>query len=449
MSEAATEPVVILVEDDEALRDATAQGLELAGFAVRAFDRAEPALDRLGAAFAGVVVSDIRLPGMDGMRLLAAVRALDPELPVILVTGHGDVPLAVSALKQGATDFLAKPFAIDHLVAGVRRALAHRSLVVENRRLRRTIEDQGAGEPLLGASPAMMRLRSAIAEVAAADVDVLVQGESGTGKSLVAALLHRQGPRRGRPFVTVDCASLADPLIELNLFGHAGDSVPHTRLARDGLIVAASGGTLVLDGVDAVPRRIQDRLLRVIDDREIHPVGAERASAVDVRVVSTSRLDLAAEVGAGRFSRAFHDRLALTRIAVPALRTRGDDRRLLFASFLDEARETFGRNDVEFDEASRDRVLSYDWPGNVRELRGYAFQHVQRNRIAPTDAVAPDLRRRVADFEAAIIVEALRGVNGSVARAIEVLGIPRKTFYDKLARHGISADQFRADRGRE
>jgi len=449
MTRSDSESGVILVEDDEALREATAQGLELAGLTVEAFDRAESVLERLEPTFAGVVVSDIRLPGMDGMGLLAAIRALDAELPVILVTGHGDVPLAVAALKQGATDFLAKPFAIDHLVAGVRRALAHRSLVIENRRLRQTIEELGAGEPMLGASPPMMRLRLTIAEVAEADVDVLVQGESGTGKSLVAALLHRQGPRRGRPLVTIDCASLVDPLAELNLFGHAGDSVPHTRLARDGLIAGASGGTLVLDGVDAVPMRIQDRLLRVIDDGEVHPVGAERATAIDVRVVSTSRLDLAAEVRAGRFSRAFHDRLALTRIAVPALRTRGEDRRLLFTYFLDEALKAFGRAAVEVDEASRDRVLSYEWPGNVRELRSYAFQLVQRNRAIPTDAAAPDLRRRVAAFEAAVIVEALHGAGGNVARAIEVLGIPRKTFYDKLARHGISADKFRAEQRRE
>jgi len=237
---------VIFVEDDDALRQATAQALELAGIDVLPFARADHAMAAVTRDFAGAIVSDIRMPHMDGLELLAAVRAIDADIPVILITGHGDIAMAVGAMRDGAADFLTKPFATDHLVAAVRRSLDHRALVMDNRRLR-LLAEQPADDPLIGDSPVMQRLRHVVRQLAEADIDVLVEGETGTGKELVATLLHRWGRRRARPLMAVNCGALSEGLAEIELFGHASDSVPHTRLSRVGQIAgpaaARAGGT--------------------------------------------------------------------------------------------------------------------------------------------------------------------------------------------------------------
>lgn len=433
---------VLFVEDDEALRFATVQALELAGLSVRAFAGAEAALAALPADFDGVIVSDIRMPRIDGLQLLARVRALDTDLPVILVTGHGDVPMAVAALRDGAFDFLTKPFATDHLVAAIVRALERRALVIENRRLRAALAAGEAESPLIGESAAMVRLRAAIRRLAAADLDVLVEGETGTGKELAALMLHRLGPRRGRPFVPVDCTALTDEGALVDLFGHAADSVPHTRLSRTGTIAASAGGSLLLDTVDDLSPAVQAALLRVIEEREVQPIGAPRPQAIDLRIIATSRGDLAQAVADGRFRDDLYHRLAMTRLHLPPLRAREHDRMLLFAAFLDQARAALGRPDHAIGERARQHVLSHGWPGNVRELRNYAFDCVLSSEGTPDEA-RQDLPSRVAEFETRVIVDALRASAGNVVRAVELLGIPRKTLYYKLGRYGIDPDAFR------
>jgi two-component system, NtrC family, C4-dicarboxylate transport response regulator DctD len=447
MTLVAQTPVVILVEDDEALRAATVQGLDLAGLVVRAFRGAEEALTAIVRDLDGVVVSDIRLPRMDGLELLTAVRARDAELPVILVTGHGDVPMAVGALKQGAFDFLTKPFAVDHLASTIRRALEHRSLVVENRRLRAAVAAAEDAGPLIGNSPAIVRLREAIHQLAEADVDVLVEGETGTGKDLVGTLLHRQSPRRSRPLISVDCAALPEALVEVELFGHASDSVPHTRLSRDGQIVLSDGGTLLLDAIDATSLPIQAKLLRVLEEREVLPLGAGRAHSLNLRVVATSSVDLASAVAAGVFRADLYHRLARTRLHLIPLRERTGDTLLLFAGFAHDAARQFGRPEMVMTDAVRAHLLSHAWPGNVRELRNYAWQLVlaqqEHSRTDELGSDRADLRSRVAEFEAAMISEALTRTRGNVVRALDLLGLPRKTLYDKLTRYGIDPQAFR------
>lgn len=438
-------PRIMLVEDDDALRHATAQGLELAGFAVQAYADAEQALARLDTIADGAIVSDVRLPRMDGLEFLAAVRALDPDVPVVIVTGHGDVAMAVRALKQGAYDFLTKPFAIDHLAATLGRALERRRLVAENRRLRAAVEAATAESPLLGDSTAMVAVRAAIRRFAAADVDVLVTGESGSGKDLVGTLLHRQGPRRARPLLTIDLAALSPEQSELDLFGHAADSVPHTRLSRIGQLVHASGGTLLIDNIDRASPALQQRLLRAIEDREVLPTGGIRADPIDPRVVAMTRADLAREVEAERFSGELLLRLGAFRIDLPALRTRDDDRMLLFAAFIEDAMAELDRPDAVIADADRMRVLAQDWPGNVRELRQFAFASVLRSEksgAAPTAAM-PSLRDRTAAFERMAIVGALQETDGNVVAALAMLGLPRKTLYDKFARYDIVPETFR------
>ncbi|KQN26336.1 Fis family transcriptional regulator [Sphingomonas sp. Leaf33] len=435
---------VIFVEDDEPLRFATTQALELAGYRVQAHGDARAALGSIPTDFAGAIVSDIRMPGMDGLAFLECVRAADPDLSVILITGHGDVAMAVSALHRGAFDFLTKPFAVDHLTASIDRAIERRRLVVENRRLKAEAEAAQSGSPLIGDSAAMVRLRATIAQLATADIDVLIEGETGTGKDLVASLLHRQGPRRGKPFVTVDCEALADGVADIVLFGHAADSVPHTRLSRDGLIVTASGGTLLLDAIECLPLSVQARLLRVIEEREVQPIGEARPVTVDLRVIATTRIDLTAAVAAGTFRTDLFYRLDSVRLRVPPVRERDGDAFRLFAAFVEEAQAQLGPLDFVLTDTVSRRVRDHDWPGNVRELRNFAFDAVLG--VAPDSPRAPesaDLPTRVAAYEADLIAAALRRHAGRVAAALGDLGIPRKTFYDKVARHGIDLDAFR------
>jgi len=442
----ALEQPVLFIEDDQQLRLATTQALEIAGLSVRAFDHAEAALDIVSGAFDGAIVSDIRMPGMDGLQLLAAVQSIDPDIPLILVTGHGDVRMAVAALKDGAFDFLAKPFAADHLVAVVRRALEHRALQVENRRLRATAEAADAESPLIGISIAMARLRAVIRQLAAADLDVLVEGETGVGKELVAQLLHCLGPRAGRPFIAINCAAWVDSNFEMALFGHATDAVPYTRLSRKGHIAASSGGTLLLDEIDSMPLAMQARLLRVLEEREVQPLGAERPEPVDLHVIATSKIDLEKAANEGSFRADLFHRLAMTRLRIPPLRERQDDAALLFDIFVEEAKAQLGRPDFTPDRASLRRVKLHGWPGNVRELRNFAFNAVlgqSSPAFAPASRTEGGLKERVAALEAATITEAIIDAQGNMSEAISRLGLPRKTFYDKVARLKLDLSTIR------
>jgi len=437
---------IIFIEDDDHLRAATAQALEIAGLPVKSFSRAQPALDTITGAFDGAIVSDIRMPGMDGLELLAAVRSIDHDIPLILVTGHADVQMAVSALKNGAFDFLSKPFATDHLVAVVKRALEHRALQIENRRLRAAAEANDAESPLIGTSLPMAQLRSVIRQLAAADLDVLVEGETGVGKEVVAALLHRLGPRAGRPFIAVNCAALLESSFELALFGHAEDFVPHTRLARKGQIALSSGGTLLLDEIDSMPLTMQARLLRVLEEREVQPLGAERPEPLNLHVIATSKTDLEKAVIDGRFRADLFHRLAMTRLRVPPLREREDDVVLLFDIFAEEAKAQLGRPDFKIDRSTLKRLKKRSWPGNIRELRNHAFSVVLGQGDQPSAAAGNDpksLKERVAAFEAEAIEEAVAETNGNIGDAIRSLNLPPKTFYDKVSRLGLDLAELR------
>ena len=441
-------PSIIYIEDDDDLRCAVGQSLDLAGFAVAVFANAPAALAAIDPGFAGVVVSDIRMPRMDGFQLFAAVRAIDADIPVILVTGHGDVSMAVAALREGAFDFLTKPFATDHLIVSITRALERRALVIEHREMQARLADYDDDSPLIGASRAMTRLREMIAAIAVTELDVLVEGETGTGKEVVARLLHRQSRRRARPFIAVDCGAIPEALAEVELFGHAADSVAHTRLSRSGLILGAQGGTLLLDNIDAMPVAIQAKLLRVIEEREVLPIGADRPRSVDFRIVAISSADLDARVRAGTFRADLFYRLCAVRMTVPPVRDRGDDRLLLFAGFVAEAERDLARPGFVLSDAVRRHLTGHDWPGNVRELRNAAFAAVlgvARDAL-PSIEEQLDLPARMARTEAAILVEALSRHEGRIDAVVAALGIPRKTFYDKISRHGISAREFRRGR---
>jgi two-component system C4-dicarboxylate transport response regulator DctD len=444
MNEFVTRQQVVFVDDDDALRAATVQSLELADLDVRAFADAETALAEIGLDFTGAIVTDIRMPRLDGLEFFARIRAVDPEIPVILITGHADVPMAIGALKSGAFDFLAKPYAADHLIASVRKALETRRLVLDNRMLR-TAAESSVDSPLIGDSPVMAQLRATILQIARADIDVLVEGETGTGKELAALLLHRKGPRSGRPFVAVDCGALPEQLAEVELFGHDRGAVGYGPIAREGWIEQSHGGTLFLDGIDNMPLAIQSKLLRVVEERKVQPLGATEPRGVDLRIVASSRRDLQQAVRDGEFREDLFYRLNVVRLRVAPLRERRADIPQLFAFFVEEAVGRMGAQDFVLGDAARKHLIEHDWPGNVRELRNFAYSEVlglDTPAAASVDGL-PALPERVAQFEAHAIRDALASAGGDIAATLALLRIPRKTLYDKIARHGIDPKSYR------
>jgi two-component system C4-dicarboxylate transport response regulator DctD len=444
-----TDQHVLFVEDDEALRTATVQALELAGLRVRAFASADAAILAVQPGFGGAIVSDIRMRGMDGLQFFARVRAIDPDIPVILVTGHADVAMAIGALREGAFDFLTKPFATEQLVAATRRALEKRLLVLDNRRLRALAEAQDNMGPLIGDSPALARLRATIRQLAGLDIDVLIEGETGTGKELVAQLLHRLSRRRERPFVAVNCGALPEALAETLLFGHAADMVAYSRSARAGQIEASHRGILLLDDIDSMALPVQAKLLRVLEARAVQPVGATAPRAVDLRVIATSKVDLGLLVQDGRFRSDLFYRLNAVRLRLPPLRERREDVPLLFALFAAEARAQLGAGEFRLTEAMRRHLASHDWPGNARELKNYAVNAVLGLNDAPESAAQATgfpLAERLRRYEASVIEEVLRATGGNVSAARAILMVPRKTLYEKLARLSIDPARFRTRR---
>ncbi|TIL75211.1 MAG: sigma-54-dependent Fis family transcriptional regulator [Mesorhizobium sp.] len=441
---------VILVDDDSDLLKATAQTLELAGFSVSAFSVAVEALARLDTGFAGVVVSDIRMPEIDGLQLFNRILRLDPDIPVILVTGHGDIAVAVKAIKDGAYDFITKPFAADRLVQSVRRAAEKRRLVMENRALREAAGEAQDGLPLIGQTPAMERLRRTLRQIADTDVDVLVTGETGSGKEVVASLLHRWSRRAKGNFVALNCGTLPETVIESELFGHEAGAFTGAQKKRIGRIEHASGGTLFLDEIESMPVSTQVQMLRVLEMREVTPLGTNEMRPVDLRVVAAAKVDLGDPRQRGAFREDLYYRLNVVTISIPPLRERRDDVALLFFYFAERAAARFRRPLPAVPAAVHHHLSDHDWPGNVRELAHFAERFVlgleedagvASPAPAPPDA-AMKLPERLERYEADIIRETLGRNGGDVRRTIEALGIPRKTFYDKLQRHGIVRSDF-------
>ncbi|GLK56186.1 two-component system C4-dicarboxylate transport response regulator DctD [Methylopila capsulata] len=441
---------VAFIDDDETLRAANAQALTLAGLTVAPFPSATAALGALDASFPGVVVTDVRMPGIDGLELFRRLRAIDPDLPVILITGHGDVAMAVEAMREGAYDFVAKPYPADRLLGPIRHALEKRRLVLENRALRRAVEETSASDmPLLGATPAMERLRATLRQIADADVDVLIEGETGAGKEVVATALHRWSPRAARPFVAVNCGALPESVIESELFGHEAGAFTGAVKKRVGRIEHAHGGTLFLDEIEAMPPALQIKFLRVLEAREVTPLGMNETRKVDIRVAAASKVDLLELVRTNAFREDLYYRLHVATIRIPPLRERRDDVPLLFAHFLDRAGRRFRREPPPMTAAVRRKLDQHDWPGNVRELAHYAERVALGLDDGPAPAAAPpapqggSLPDRVEAFEAEQIRQALAAAQGDIQATLHALGVPRKTLYDKLKRHGIDQSAFR------
>lgn len=439
---------VLLVDDDEALRRATRQTLELASFHVIDFASAVDALAAVKPNFDGVIVSDVRMPRIDGLEFFMRIKTIDDDLPVILITGHGDIAMAVQAIQDGAYDFITKPFATERLVHSIRRAGEKRQLVLENRALRSAASEVEDDLPLIGQTPAMENLRRTLRDIADTDVDVLVAGETGSGKEVVAQLLHNWGRRRKGNFVALNCGALPETVIESELFGHEAGAFTGAQKKRLGRIEHASGGTLFLDEIESMPAATQVKLLRVLEMREIAPLGTNEVRPVDLRVVAAAKIDLGDPTQRGDFREDLYYRLNVVTLSIPPLRERRADIPLLFAHFLMVAAKRFNRDVPVIDTSTYRYLMSHDWPGNVRELAHYADRlalgvtNVARENARLDDDQEP-LPRRLERYEETLIRETLAANDGNVQETIKALGIPRKTFYDKMQRHGISRSDYR------
>ncbi|MFZ2102133.1 MAG: sigma-54 dependent transcriptional regulator [Oricola sp.] len=442
-------PDILLVDDDDDLRHALRQGLELDDLAVADFKTPADALPSIGRDFAGAVVSDIRMPGdMDGMRFMARVLEIDPAIPVILITGHGDIQLAVDAMREGAYDFIPKPFRVQDLGTVTRRALEKRRLVLENRILRSELDAvSGIAERIVGRSPAIAAMRSEVELIAGTGADVVILGETGAGKEVVARALHDFSPRAPGGFVALNCAALPPDIFESELFGHEAGAFTGASKQRIGKLEHANGGTVFLDEIESMPLDLQAKLLRAIEERSIERLGSNKRIPLDVRFLAATKSDLAGEAKAGRFRADLYYRLNVVSLTIPPLRDRREDIPLLFEHLARQARARYRREIPEFTPALERQLVAHDWPGNVRELRNIADRWVLGLWNGFGSPAAPEggdfagpLADRMAAFERAVIETEIARAGGRLKDVYVALGISRKGLYDKMRRHGIASD---------
>ncbi|TBU96585.1 sigma-54-dependent transcriptional regulator [Stutzerimonas kirkiae] len=443
---------VVLIDDDPHLRKALGQTLDLAGLKVVSLDDARGLDSSLPVDWPGVVVSDIRMAGIDGMRLLEQLQARDAELPVLLITGHGDIQLAVQAMRAGAYDFLEKPFPSDALLDSVRRALALRKLVLDNRSLRMALADrQQLSARLLGQSSGMQRLREQIGALAGTQADVLILGETGAGKEVVARALHDLSNRRNGPFVAINAGALAESVVESELFGHEPGAFTGAQKRRIGKFEFANGGTLFLDEIESMTLEVQVKLLRMLQERVVERLGGNLLIPLDIRVIAATKEDLRQAADQGRFRADLYYRLNVAPLRIPPLRERSEDILMLFQHFSEAAAERHGLPNRELRPEHRAQLLLHNWPGNVRELQNTAERFALGLDLGLDEAVgepaealqenAGNLARQVEAFERSLIAAELARPHGSLRSVAESLGLPRKTLHDKLRKHGLSFNE--------
>jgi two-component system, NtrC family, response regulator HydG len=442
----------LIVDDVVDMAQTIANDLVAAGFEAEVAESGATALERFAREPADIVVADLRMKGVDGLDLLDAIKRADPEVPVVIMTAFGAIDTAVEAMRRGAFDYLTKPFELAMLRGLVRRACKARMLAQENALLRRRLRENMTAQRLLGQSLPMRQLRALAERVAAATAPVLVSGETGTGKELVAQALHSDGPRAEKPFVAVNCAALQEQLLESELFGHARGAFTGAAQSRKGLFVEADGGSLFLDEVGDLPLSLQGKLLRALQSGEVRAVGAETARTVDVRCIAATHKDLAALVGQGLFREDLFFRLDVLRIRVPALRERAEDIPLLVEHFLRQSLERAPRSPLAgFEPEALDFLLSYGWPGNVRELESLVerlavtasapLARVEEVKHALGSVWEPDALTRLVqrpvtleELERRYTEAVLKKVDGNKAKAAAILGIDPSTLYRREKR---------------
>jgi two-component system C4-dicarboxylate transport response regulator DctD len=438
---------VLIIEDDEQFRRSLIQTLEIDGFAVAAYGNAQLALSTLVAGKPDVVLTDLFLGDADGLEVLARVHAADSDLPVVLMTARGNIPIAIKAVRGGAYEFLEKPFDRERLVTVLQRAGEQRRLAQENRALKeRLLFTSGIDSILRGQSTSMRELRDIVLRIAPAPADVVIRGETGTGKELVAGCLHQFSGRRGH-FVAINCAAIPDNLFESELFGHEAGAYTGAVKQRIGKLEYASGGTLFLDEVETMPLHLQAKVLRALQERQVERLGSNRPIAIDLRVVAATKVDLKEHSAAGKFRLDLFFRLNVVAIKIPPLRERREDIGLLFEHFLQEAALRFRQPAAEVDADTAKRLLAYDWPGNIRELRNAADQLQLGIPLSigqeGVSSYPLSLTAILASVEKAALEQALRRHGGSVEAACRELELNSSTLYRKMKAYNMDVVRYR------
>jgi two-component system response regulator HydG len=449
---------VLVIDDDEELVELLEAGLSAAGFAVTVRPSADSAYDELIGSDFDAVLTDLSMPGMNGLEFCERAAANRPDVPVVVMTAYASLDTAVSAMRVGAEDFVTKPLQIDALALRLDRIIQGRHLREEVTRLREAVRRRELGG-MVGESAAMSSVRDLLDRVVDSDASVLITGESGTGKEVVARALHDGGRRKGGPFVAINCSAVPEQLLESELFGHVKGAFTDARTDRAGLFVQADGGTLFLDEIGDMPTALQPKLLRALQERTVRPIGGDKEVSFDVRVVTATNRDLESAVAEQRFREDLYFRINVIHVDLPPLRARGRDVLILAQHFLDDTAKTARKPVTKLSSPGAEKLLAYHWPGNVRELqnciehavalarfeevtvddlpariRNYKRSHVIVSSDDPTELIPME------QVEARYITRVMEAVNANKTMAAKTLGFDRKTLYRKLDRYGIEVE---------
>lgn len=442
---------VFVIDDEEMVRQSVIQTLELEGYKATAFEDPQAALTECSSLWQGAIICDVRMQTMDGLQVLQEVLKIDPEIPVIMFSAHSDIAVAIQAIRLGAYDFLEKTGDPQHLLDTVQRALTKRQLVLENRALRQAVQGYHDIENrLVGQSASMQRLRETVLQLAQVDVDLIINGATGTGKEVIARCLHDFSTRAKSAFVALNCGALTESVIESELFGHEAGAFTGANKRRIGKIEYASGGTLFLDEIESMPAQLQVRLLRVLQERTLQRLGGNVDIGVDIRVLAASKSNLREASEQGEFRQDLYYRLNVASIEIPSLDQRKEDIPVLFRHFADLAAQHSGHESRSVPVSLLQQLGNQNWPGNVRELRNMA----ERWALGlPLDienpmSVEPEnstLDAQVSSFEREIIMAALKANQGQVELTATALGIPRKKLYLRMKKHRIERRDYQAE----
>ena len=443
---------IILIDDEMDVLLSWSQTLELEGYEVLTFNNPKKSLNELSRDWAGIVLTDVKMPDMSGFNLLDLVQDIDPELPVVLFTGHGDISMAIHAIRNGAYDFVEKTTSPEYLLDVVQRALEKRRLILENRALRQELDGfPNLDARLIGKTEVMEKLKATIRNIANTDVAILLIGETGSGKEQVARSLHDCGVRAENPFVAINCGAMPETIFESELFGYEPGAFTGATKRRIGKIEFSNGGTLFLDEVESMPMQLQVKLLRVLQERVVERIGGNASIEVDIRVIAASKEDLHEACNQNRFRQDLLYRLDVVTIPLPSLRECIADIPLLFEHFVNLACNRHLRPRPRLDPQFLGRLMSYDWPGNVRELNNVAERFVlgidcdrfdtDLEDYSPPEGM--DLHEQVELFEKQIIIQTLKANKGRINQSAKALKISRKTLYLRIRKFGLDKFKFR------